>query len=194
MTARHAVSVLVHEGLVFRVQGKGTFVARNKVVRGLEEFSGLYDDLISQGLNPGSRVLHLRRRLANDLERSELDLGLSPEVWDVKRIRAVNGVPIALQEFVVPVDLVPHLDEIDLAKRSFYGYLRDIGLPLVGARQRIEAVCDPDVSQLLEVSGGSPLLRVERVSYLEDGRAVERLVSNFLGDAYSYEANLGSTP
>lgn len=191
MTARSAITELVNEGLVHRVQGKGAFVARAKVERHLSGLAGFYEDMESRGLRPESKVLAFERRVCDERERRLLQLRKHSEVFFVQRIRSVNGTPIGVQKFSVPVDLVPDFGEIDLAMTSFYVHLREIGRPIVKAHQRIEAVLDSDAATLLDVSPQTPFLLIEKLSRTEGDRPIELLASIFRGDKYSFDVSLG---
>jgi GntR family transcriptional regulator len=190
MTARHAVTQLVDQGLLRREQGRGTFVTERKVVRGLSSVTGLREDLEREGLAPGAKVLSLERRRATREEAGRLELPRAREVWHMVRSRTADGVTIALQIVIIPVDLVPDLDTFDLQQGSLYGQLRDRELPLVRARQRIEAVNAPDVAAQLGVGEETAFLRVRRLSRAPDRRPVELLVSYFVGDVYAYDVEL----
>lgn len=190
MTARHAVSQLVQQGLLRREQGRGTFVTAHKVVRGLSSVAGLREDLEREGLSSGARVISLESRPATAEETSRLELRRGRDVWHVVRSRTADGVTIALQVVVIPVDLVPDLDAMDLLQGSLYAQLRQRGLPLTSARQRIEAVTDETVCELLDVPAGTAFLRVTRLSSGPDRKPVELLVSYFVGEVYAYDVEL----
>lgn len=190
MTARHAVTLLVNQGLLRREQGRGTFVTGRKVVRGLSSVVGLREDLEREGLAPGGDVLSLRQRPATRHETTRLELPPARMVWDLVRSRTADNVTIALQVVVIPVDVVPDLDTLDLQQGSLYGQLRDRGLPLTSARQRIEAINSREVARRLGVSEDVAFLKVTRLLRTPDRRPIEILVSYFVGDVYAYDVEL----
>lgn len=190
MTARHAVTLLVNQGLLRREQGRGTFVTERKVVRGLSSVTGLGEDLNREGLAPGGKVLSLVQRPATRQETTRLELPPARNVWHLTRSRTAEGVTLALQVVVIPVDVVPDVDTLDLQQGSLYGQLRNRGLPLIAARQRIEAITSAEVAQLLGLSEDVAFLRVTRLSRTTDQRPIELLVSYFVGDVYAYDVEL----
>ncbi|TBL73278.1 GntR family transcriptional regulator [Paenibacillus thalictri] len=191
MTARHSVTQLVNEGLVYRVHGKGVFVSKTKLERNLNKLNGFHEDMLELGLAPHSKLVRLEQRLPDQREQHVLQLLKSQAVFEVQRIRYVNGATMGFQKLVTPVHLVPQLENVDLENGSFYSYLKQIGKPLSRAEQRMEAVTAPEVAKLLEVPEHLPFFFFERISFDGSNIPVELLMSYFRGDQYSYSISLG---
>ena len=82
--------------------------------------------------------------------------------------------------------------DVDLTYRSLYDVLgRDCGLVIARGRRWIEAVAaTARHASLLGVRKGSPLIRLESVSYLADGRAVEAYDAIHRSDRAQFEVDL----
>ncbi|KRF14060.1 GntR family transcriptional regulator [Nocardioides sp. Soil797] len=185
-TVRHALDLLREEGLVERVPGVGTLVSGTKFRHGLDELRGLQETLRDHGeVRNEIRVSGLvpaptgvARRLGS--EPSE------PVVYFERR-RLVDGLPLSLDLTYVPRDLGEPLLEENLEGEDVFVLLEEIsGQPLGTADLSLEAIAaDPHTAAILDVSSGSPLLMVERLTSLADGRPVDLEFIRFRGDRIS---------
>lgn len=192
MTARNAVTELVNEGLVYRVHGKGAFVARTKLNRHLNKITGFHEDMHNIGLKPSSKVINFEKRRPTEKEGNILKIDKLNMVFEIKRIRYVVDVPYGFQKVIVPEYLVPKLYEVDLEKESLYSYLNLIGKPLVTSDQRMEAVMNTEIAELINIPDTIPFFFFERTSFLENQTPVELLQSYFRGDKFSYTMHLSN--
>lgn len=192
MTVRNAVTELVNEGLVYRVHGKGAFVAQTKLQRSLNKITGFHQDMLEIGLNPKAKVLTFEKRNPTEKECHVLNLRKLNRVFSIKRIRYIDDIPYGYQELVVPESQVADLESLNLEKESLYSYLKEIGKPIIKAEQRMEALMDEHVANILGIKSNIPFFFFDRISYLEDATPVELLHSYFRGDKFSYTISLSN--
>jgi transcriptional regulator, GntR family len=100
-------------------------------------------------------------------------------VWRLERLRLADGEPMALERASLLAWALEALPE-----GSLYQALEARGLRPARALQRLRAVLAKEEDALLGVPPGSPLLQLERVSYLADGRPIEFVKSRYRGDRY----------
>jgi len=181
---RQALQEMASEGSIVRRKGLGTFVAEPKLVsRSLvHSLVGFYQDMERMGLPIETRVLSQTLEPAGEKVGARLDLDVLTPVVRVSRLRSVGGHPVVLVSSYLPHALCPGLIQTDLRHQSLYAYLeQEYGLHIAGGRREIEAVLATDEeARLLEVERGAPLLRLESVSFLQDGRPMEYFNGVFL--------------
>lgn len=192
MTARQAVSELETQGYLYRIQGKGTFVAAPKLDQPLVGLTSFSEDMRRRGMVPGARVLAAELQPAGVLVARTLGLNETAQVLRVERLRLADGEPMALETAYVPADRCPGLLDLTLEDQSLYAILRaHFGLHLVRAAQRLEAVAaNAYEAGVLHVHEGTPLLLLERVSRDEADTPVEYVRSLYRGDRYRFVTEL----
>jgi GntR family transcriptional regulator len=190
MTARKAVDHLVAEGRLYRVQGKGTYVARPKIEMPLR-LSSFTEDMRARGLHPGSRELDRRVVPAGRTLAASLQVGIDAEIVVLERLRLADGVPMAIERCHVPASVAPGLVSADLTNRSLYAYLeQEHGIVLDAGEQLIEAtVIDPADARVLAIPPTSAVLLLTRRSSAR-GVPVEYVVSTYRADRYQLRAAL----
>ncbi|MFN4070845.1 MAG: GntR family transcriptional regulator [Thermus caldifontis] len=176
-SVRKALDLLEEEGLVVRRQGSGTFVAKRATFR--TRLKGFSEEMEALGMRPATQVLKATKGPASPEEA--LALGLSPgeEVLRLFRLRLADEEPMALERATLPAWA---LEEAPLG--SLYRALEAKGLRPVRALQRLRAVAAREEARPLGVEPGSPLLHLERISYLQDGRPIEWVKSWYRADRY----------
>jgi GntR family transcriptional regulator len=190
---RQALRELKFQGFVSARKGKGTYVTEPKINEGLaQKLTGFYEDMIERGLKPVTEVLHHRVIACPENIAGHLLLAPGSQVIDINRVRSVEDAPIQLVNSYIPYDLCPKLATVDLTNRSLYEYLEnECGLFIVRGRRLIEAVAASELeAKLLQVERGSPLVMLDSISYLENGRPVEYYHAVHRGDRTRFEVEL----
>ena len=182
---RQALRELEYQGLLYREQGKGTFVAQPKISESLmQDLSGFYEDMVGKGLTPVTKVLTQEVQPANKKIANYLQIEPGDKVVVIERLRSVGSEPILLVTTYLPYDICPDLIGEDLSTQSLYALLeKKHGLELSHGRRTIEAVAANQYeAQLLDVEEGAPLVLLDSVSYLRDGSPIEYFHAVHRGD------------
>ena len=190
---RQALKELEYEGLIYRVKGKGTFVDEPKIEQSMaQELTGFYQDMVRRGLIPITKVLKQELTLANELVASRLEIEVGARVIELQRLRGVNSEFISYDTTYLPYDICPDILHVDLTSRSLYGFLEDeLGLTIARGHRTLEAVLADDyVAGLLQIEKGAPLILLDSVVYLDDGRPIEYFHSYHRGGRARFEVNL----
>ena len=185
MTLRHALAELAQRGLVTRAVGRhgGTFVAAPKLEQDLTTLAGFSEQLRRHGMVAGARVLTASLRPAGPAAAAALRLGPGDPVYEVRRIRLADGLPIALERSMFPAGRFPGMLDSRL-DGSLYELLEvRYGLRPHRARESLEPVtAGVREAEALEVDQGAPLMLVERTAYARSGEPLEYARDLFRGD------------
>lgn len=193
MTVRHALNELVNEGVLYRHQGKGTFVGRPKIRHRLRGLSSFSEEMRSRRLTPGARVLSVGVAPASYKARAALGLsGEDAQVVRVERLRLADGEPMALEVSHLAYPRFADLVHENLENVSLYTVLEDrFGVPFGTALQSIApAQADAPLARALAVKEGSLLLLLERTTFTQQGQPFEFVSSHYRADRYRFEVEL----
>jgi len=192
-TVRRALNDLATEGVVVRHQGKGTFVASNRVQRSLRKLYSFTDNMRDMGLVPSTEVISVSlARAPRDIAHA---LGLRPRdrLFVLERLRFGNDTPMLYETRYLPARLFPGLDKQNLSG-SLYEIITDVySVRLKRATQSIRiAHANEKVAQLLDVPPYGPVFFVTGVTYSTDNVPVEYEHSYYRGDKYQFVIDVGA--
>ena len=175
ITARQALGELERSGLVFRLQGRGSFVARPAVVQGLAQLTGFAEAMSAQGLAAVSRVLRVGPvRAATDVAE-RLRVESSAPLFEIRRVRLVNDSPVSYDLSYFAPKLGRRLAREDLVRRDIFWLLENVcGVRLGAADYQIGAVpAQEEIALQLGVPAGSPLLLIDRLTHDVAGTPID---------------------
>jgi GntR family transcriptional regulator len=187
MTVRQAFTQLVNEGYLYRMQGKGTFVAERKIEQLLQGVTSFTEDMKARGLEPASQLIRFEIHPAAAPIAEQLAIAESAPVYEIERIRLADGVPMALETNYLSAGLVKGLTE-EIVNQSLYAYIEgELNLKIDSASQIIESsIAGQTDAKYLKISKGAPVMLIQRNSYLKDGTPVELVKSVYRADRYKF--------
>ncbi len=195
-TIRKAVTNLVLSGLLEKRKGVGTFVTQPKIIHNTRHIYGSNEEIIARGMIPNTRFIEKKEILSTATMREEMFLKNKTTIIKAKRLRLVNDEPVAILSSYLPSDLVPDLATIDFRGDSLYKTLEEIyNFKLTKGDEVIEAgaIGEKDAI-LLEIKRGTPILVVRRLTYLDNGRVIEKLTALYRSDKFKYQVKLVGRP
>lgn len=192
-TAKKAIEELVQAGILYRIQGKGTFVAKPKLQQSLMGFYSFSKVLKEKGLNPKDIILKIEEVKPNAKIREALQLGEGELVIEMKRLRCANNEPYILESSFIPKGVVSDREQLKkVGEISLYDlFLQQFNIVVTKAKEAFEPVLiRVDESEYLQTKEGSPALLLERTAYDSEGSPVEFCISIVRGDRCRFYTEL----
>ncbi|MQR95162.1 GntR family transcriptional regulator [Fictibacillus phosphorivorans] len=186
MTVRQAINNLVNEGYLTRRKGKGTFVSAKKIEQKLLGLTSFTEDMKSRGFRPASRLISFQKTTAENRVAKALEIKEDQVIYEIKRVRLANDIPMAFETTYVPADLL-ELNESHIKQGSLYSEVENAGFVIDYATQSLEASISREAeSEILEITKGAAVLLIKRQTYLTTGRPLELVQSVYRGDRYKF--------
>lgn len=201
-TLRRAVDELVHEHVLIRRQGKGTFVAQHSRDRFLFQFFHVEprEDWPLQPVQrasefPRVETLAFERGRADETCAAALRLRIGDPVFQIQNRLSLSGQPVAHDVICISAALFKGLTEQRFLGRSstvYSLYQAEFGITVLRAEERARAASASRLAaRVLGVALGSPLLEVHRLALSFGGRPVEYRVSSINTRMHDYLTTTG---
>lgn len=189
ITVRRALSDLENERLIFKVAGKGAFVAKPHPFQKTERLQGFGEAMQSLGITVLNRVVSVNTAVAPAKVAERLQVPEGSPLTEIRRVRYADGKPISFDMTYVRRVLGERLAREDLVTRDIFLIIEnDYATPLDHADLVVEAdVADETLAGQLGVAVGAPVLRVERLVWTKDGQAIDFEYIYYRGDSFRFE-------
>ena len=170
ITVKKAMDLLVNEGLVVKRRGAGTFV-KNITLKTDSEYPYSTSNQFSGFAN---------KEVAARLKIEEGDF-----VYYIERTRCSEGEPYVVEYTYMPIDVIPGVKR-EVLENSIYEHIsKDLGLKIKSAHRTVRATLPTEKEEeYLKIDHCFPILEVEQVAFLDDGRIFEYSKSRHRGDRF----------
>jgi GntR family transcriptional regulator len=190
-TVRHALDVLERDGWIYREKGVGSFAAIRRVEHELTQLVSTTEDMQRRGWSLTTQVVSLEHSPSVPYVAHALEIAEGPLVYQLCRLRLVDGKPLSLQTAYLPVELCPNLEENDLTGSLYHLLETRYALRLWTGKEILRARCaTPYEADLLRIKEDMPVMYMERTTYAANGLAVEYLEAVWRGDRYDFKVIL----
>ncbi len=196
-TIRRALELLLHEGRIVRIPGKGTFVTERAKTYELSGIEGMSKSIAEQG-GPASafnRVDKMEEIPAPLSVAGRLDIPAGEPIVHLLRLRLSEKYPLSLDETFIVADIGERLRSVDLEHQDLFTVLEQrFSYPLEEVNLRISAVAaDAGIAAALEVAEGSPVLRLDRVGWSQGRKILYENIA-FRADRFVFSASARQGP
>lgn len=123
ITVRNAQLRLEYEGEIFKVHGRGSFVASKQLVVIPSPSLTFEEQMRKQGFDVSLHLVEFSDVYPNELLRSELEIAPGEKVTKLKRTIKIGNESIGLKVLFVPLAIGKCLEGKDLSKISLIDYL-----------------------------------------------------------------------
>ena len=183
MTVRQALDALVAEGLLERVPGRGTFVARAKIDVQVR-LSSYTEEMGRRGMKPDSRTLLARMESAGPGVARALEIEEGDKVVHWQRLRLADGTPMCLEDAYLADSIVPKFLDQPLPASLYQELHRRDLMPTWGEDSVDAAMARREEADLLGITEGTPVLRIARRAFAGN-IAVEVSRSTYRADRFT---------
>jgi GntR family transcriptional regulator len=192
MTVRRALDRLVHEGMLERRAGVGTFVRDRETIHLVRaDLSDVFAHLREMGRRSSVRLISFAYVCPPDSVATALRLQAGGRTQRSERVRLMDGAPFSYLTTHVPERIGATYSEADLATTPLIGLLERSGVIAERATQTLSAaLAGPDVAAALGLEFGAALLSLTRVVLDQNGAGVEHLHALYRPDRFSFAMDL----
>jgi GntR family transcriptional regulator len=188
MTVRQAMDALVVEGLLERIPGRGTFVARPRRVP--SRVTGFTEEMTRRGMLAESQTLLARREQAGPGVARALNVSEGDAVIHWRRLRRADALPMCIEDAYLNEVLIPGFLQTGMPT-SLYDALGARGLRPTWAEDSTTAdAASDEEAALLEVAPRTPVLRHSRRALAGD-KVVEVSRTVYRSDRFTLWVQLG---
>lgn len=187
-TVRKSMTLLEQNGYIEKAKGKGSFVLdRGKFdfpVSGITSFKEFASNL---GDRSETILVNLNLKNPSDQLAKNLEASLNDYIWEVIRVRKIDGERIILDKDYMNAKFVPRLTE-DICKDSLYKYIEeDLRLKISYAKKEItvQKATEED-RELLDLGMFDSVVLVKSCTYLEGRNLFQYTESKHRPDKFKF--------
>ena len=186
MTVRAVLTRLVDAGLLYRVPGKGTFVAEPKIVRRPLSQMGITQQLEQMGYETSTKVINIGVVSCPSKMAKRLKLEPGTDVTTIKRLRFVKGEPLSIHTSYIPLSVCSDLEMQDFEHNQLCDIMEQVyHHEIIRRVETLESTtASIDEAELLSVRPAFPLLLLNTTIYTTGDLPVECSAVVFRGDKF----------
>lgn len=173
VTIRQAIKILIEDGLLYSVQGSGTYLSHNKIQHNIFKLQSFTEEMDALDNMPSNEIKEFKLMAVPEDIKDILQLESGQQVYYIKRLRFADQEPLILEESYLPVELFPDLS-VEIMKYSKYDYIAEKGR-IIDKRysELIPMLPNEELMEIFHLSTHDPLLFLSAFATFEDGLIFE---------------------
>ena len=163
-TVRHALDMLVKDGLILKKQGKGSIVRKPPQNIGILSISGTASAVGVSYLKTDILQKPIIKKWPESFPFELSELEQESGCIHIKRLRFVDDEPVFYDINYLPNIYLPRITNRSFENKSLFEILRkNYQIEILGGEQKLKAV-NPEkhIKQILKLKSGQPVLHIER--------------------------------
>jgi GntR family transcriptional regulator len=192
ITIRKAIEILARDGIITRKRGVGTVVSEVDSEIISFELNGNFQRLrhLAEKIPLTIEVLEIRTTSSSSRVQQILSIDPTKKVWQMKKIRKHKGTIMSYYIHYSDPSVCGKITKHEAERKRFVDlFSQKSGIPLIRLEQRVEAaIANLDLSDVLKVNFGAPLLFVENIYYSTQNKPVLLTQIYYRGDRHFYKA------
>lgn len=193
ITVRQAIGIIERKGLVYSVQGKGTYVRPAKIQQNLMKITRFTQTLQERGLQGSTTILSFETNPAEAIRMRMQMQQNAPAAYSMTIVGEGGGIPIVYYHSCFRGDIGEQMctAAVLMGKEAKTFSTLDlyelIDRPIGSIQQEMFAEnASTKISSFLKINRGDAVLRLESVVYDEDGTIMECKAGFYRADIYSF--------
>lgn len=189
ITVRQALKELEARGLIYKLQGKGTFVSSIENVKtDLASTYSFTDQMKQLGKQPKTTILSFEKVSVTPYLASYLNMDVGSDVYELERLRLADGLPLMFERTYMPVTPFEGLSQELLSRKPLYDiFAQDFEQKIRTAEEEFAASIALDYeAELLDIPKGSAVLHITRRTYNDKNVMIEFTFSIARADQFRY--------